>query len=108
MAPDDAWFPIRVEVRGKRVRSWVDGALVVDYREPEVLPEGWGERRTLGHGTFALQCHDPQSRVAYRSLRVRPLTDSAAEEGAADVDATFLRMLELGSANFPLVDRQPT
>lgn len=104
LGPDDEWFSIRVEVRGKRVRSWVNDVLVVDYREPQTLPEGWGDRRSLGHGTFAFQCHDPESRVAYRNVRVRPLPDSADEAGATDLDGAFLRMLELGSANFPLVD----
>jgi len=106
LAPDDEWFEIAAEVRGKRVRVWVDGALVVDYREPDELPAAWGEHfRALGSGTFALQCHDPQSRVSYRNLRVRPLLDSATDEEPGPVaDETFLRMLELGRDNFPLVD----
>jgi len=106
MAPDEEWFEIAAEVRGKRVRVRVDGTLVVDYREPDVLPPSWSEPlQALGRGTFALQCHDPQSRVAYRNLRVRPLPDSVLDEGESPVaDETFMRLLSLGRDNFPLVD----
>jgi hypothetical protein len=106
LAPDDEWFEVRTEVRGKRVRVWLDETLVVDYREPEALPESWAEsHQALGSGTFALQCHDPESRVFYRNLRVRALPDDAGEGGAVPTaDERFVRMLELGKANFPLVD----
>ncbi len=82
LAPDDECFEVRTEVRGKRVRVWLDGTLVVDYREPETLPESWAESyQTLGSGTFALQCHDPGSKVFYRNLRVRALPDDAGDGG---------------------------
>jgi hypothetical protein len=106
LASDDEWFEMRAEVRGKRVRVWLDGTLVVDYREPDTLPESWAESfRSLGSGTFALQCHDPESKVFYRNLRVRPLPDDAGDgEPGPAADEGFVRMLELGKANFPLVD----
>jgi len=106
VAPDDEWFEIAAEVRGKRVRVRVGGALVVDYREPDVLPASWADRfQALDRGTFALQCHDPESRVSYRDVRVRPLPDSVTDGGESPrVDETFLRILELGGDNFPLVD----
>jgi len=106
MAPDDEWFEVKVEVRGKRVRIWTGGTLVVDYREPDELPASWDEGfRKLGHGTFAFQCHDPQSRVSYRKVRVRPLPDAATDDVPSPAaDETFMRMLELGRDNVPLVD----
>jgi len=106
LAPDDEWFEVRAEVHGKRARVWLDGALVVDYHEPETLPESWAESyQTLGSGTFALQCHDPESKVFYRNLRVRSLPDGTSEDGPGPAaDEGFVRMLELGQANFPLVD----
>jgi hypothetical protein len=84
----------------------VDGTLVVDYREPDELPSTWDESfRRLGRGTFAFQCHDPESKVSYRNVRVRPLPDSDVDEGPTPVaDETFMKVLELGQANFPLVD----
>jgi histidinol phosphatase-like PHP family hydrolase len=106
LAPDDEWFEVKTEVRGKRVRVWLDGTEVVDYREPDSLPESWGETfQTLGSGTFALQCHDPESKVFYRNLRVRALPDDADDTGPAPVaDERFVQTLELAKANFPLVD----
>jgi hypothetical protein len=106
MGPDDEWFGIKARVEGKRVRVWVEGTLVVDYREPDELPATWDESfRRLGSGTFAFQCHDPESKVSYRNVRVRPVDAADVDQGSSPVaDETFMKMLELGKANFPLVD----
>lgn len=73
-AVDGEWFEMRVTVDGSRIRVAVHGKTVVDYVEPDDAqrPEHFAGR-LLGSGTFALQCHDPGSRVAFRSLKVRPL-----------------------------------
>jgi hypothetical protein len=106
MGPDDEWFTIKTRVEGRRVRVWIEGTQVVDYREPDELPGSWDESfRRLGRGTFAFQCHDPESKVSYRNVRVRTLSDADVDEGRSPVaDETFMRMLELGRDNFPLVD----
>jgi hypothetical protein len=106
MGPDDEWFTIKTRVEGRRVRVWIDGTQVVDYREPDALPASWDESfRRLGRGTFAFQCHDPESKVSYRNVRVRTLSDADVDEGRSPVaDETFMKMLELGRDNFPLVD----
>jgi hypothetical protein len=105
LGPDDEWFEVQIRVEGNRVRVWVDATLVVDYREPAELPASWGESlTTLSRGTFAFQCHDPESKVSYRNVRVRPLPDSMENAPAPLADETFVRMVELGARNFPLVD----
>lgn len=106
LAPDDEWFEVRAEVRGKRVKVWLEGTLLVDYREPDTLPPSWTESfQVLGSGTFALQCHDPESPVSYRNLKVRPLPDDAGDPGPGpEADDAFIRKLELAKANFPLLD----
>jgi hypothetical protein len=106
MGPDDEWFGIKARVEGKRVRVWVEGTLVVDYREPDELPASWDESfRRLGRGTFAFQCHDPESKVSFRNVRVRPVAAADVDQGPTPVaDETFMRILDLGKANFPLVD----
>ena len=111
LAGDDEWFTLRLVVRRPRVEIRVNEALVVDWVEPAAPPpEGSPEPNRLGRGTFALQCHDPESRVLYRNLRVRPLAAGPAVAARADAaapaqpDAASARMLELGRANFPLVD----
>lgn len=68
-AKDDVWYTQEVVVRGKQVTVIVEGKLLFEYVEPE----GVTGRRTLSHGTFALQSHDPGSEVRFRNLRVRRL-----------------------------------
>ena len=92
---------------GRGCRCGVNGTLVVDWIEPPgPLPEGAPKLNRLGRGTFALQCHDPESKVFYRNLRVKPLPSAAAAAAAPMplVDERYVQMLELGKANFPLVD----
>ncbi len=103
---DDEWFTMDLVVRRPRVQVRLNGTLVVDYREPGALPAGAPPLHRLGRGTFALQCHDPASKVFYRNLRVRRLTPlSPAEAGPPPVvDAAYLQVLELGKANFPTLD----
>jgi len=105
LAPDDEWFTLRVSVRKPKVEVRVNDTLVVDWSEPAgPLPAGAPKLNRLGRGTFALQCHDPESQVAYRNLRVRPLPATPEPAPPPVVDERYLRMLELGRANFPLVD----
>src|SRR6185436_16097518 len=77
-ARDDEWFRMNVLVLGKRVQVRLNGMMTADYIEAEhpVLPEDH-RQRVLGHGTFALQGHDPTTRVFFRSIRIRPLPDEA-------------------------------
>jgi hypothetical protein len=106
MAKDDEWFTLHVTVRKPRVQIRVNGKLVVDWIEPATLPAAAPKMNRLGRGTFAIQCHDPGSKVFYRNVRVRslpPLPPAEAGE-PPQVDATYLQILELGRANFPLVD----
>ena len=73
---DDEWFTYHIIVRGQRVVIKVNGETLVDYTEPKGLtrkerPDG----EIVGHGTFALQAHDPKSLTYYRNIRVKVLDD---------------------------------
>lgn len=72
VAKDNEWFDFEILVKGKRILVKIDGETVADYTEPDGLnrPE-----RQLSHGTFALQAHDPDSKVYFRKLKVKPLED---------------------------------
>jgi hypothetical protein len=98
---DDEWFNMHIVVRANRVQSYVNGALVVDYVQPE-LPEDAGRR--LDAGTFALQCHDPHSEVHFKNIVVRSLPEDLPLEEAAPVDDVDEQILALGRANFPMID----
>ncbi len=104
VARDDEWFTMNVLVRRPRVQVRVNDALVVDWIEPQALPEGAPKLNRLGRGTFALQCHDPGSQVSYRNLRARSPKAAVAAAPRPVVDERYRQILELGQANFPLVD----
>lgn len=71
---DGTWFALRIRVEGKHVMTWVNDKVISDYTEeanPPRLPDLAG--RLLDHGTFALQGHDPGSRVLFRTIAVKRL-----------------------------------
>ena len=75
-AEDNVWFTERIVVEGRRIRTYVNDELVVDYVEPEdFTPADNHPQRVLSSGTFALQGHDPESEVYYKNIMVRPLPD---------------------------------
>jgi len=107
--PDGQWFTMNIQVRGKNVQVRLNGMRTVNYVEPKVpvVPAGGMETdRYLGHGTFALQCHDPGSKAAFRKVRVRPLPDDVGTPGGVTVeaDALFAQILNLNSRGYPMVD----
>ena len=73
-AKDNEWFTEHIVVRGKQVTVSVNGKPLVDYTEPasaERPPDMKG--RLISSGTFALQGHDPKSKVLYRNIQVKVL-----------------------------------
>jgi hypothetical protein len=108
-AVDDQWFKLNIAVRGKNVQVHLNGLLLVDYIEPTpaVIPDAMERERFLDHGTFALQCHDEGSRMAFRNIRVRPLPDNMPTPGSpapAAPDDVFRRVIDVGRHNIPMVD----
>ncbi len=73
-AKDGEWYTMKIRVEGKRVQTWVNGRPIVDYTEepnPERPPNMAG--RLISSGTFAIQGHDPESKVMFRNIKVRVL-----------------------------------
>ena len=70
-AKDGEWFTMEIIVQGKRIITKVNGKTLVDYTEPEEV-EGL---RRLTSGTFAIQAHDPGSKVSYKNIQVKPLPE---------------------------------
>jgi hypothetical protein len=106
LVPDNEWFRLHVAVRGKQVRVRVNDQVTVEYTEPTPpAVDGEYKNRFLSEGTFALQAHDPNSTVLFRSIRVRRLPDDVhAATASPVVDETYRELLRLGGANFPVVD----
>jgi hypothetical protein len=73
---DNEWYTEYIKVQGKNIVIKINDRTVVDYTEPE-NPEHVKNAvdKRLSSGTFALQGHDPDSKVYYKEVWVRPLPD---------------------------------
>ena len=69
---DEEWFDFDIIVKGKHIVVKINGKTISDYTEPDDLNR---PDRMLSSGTFALQAHDPGSKVFYKDLKVRVLED---------------------------------
>ena len=73
-AKDNKWWTQHIIVKGKHIVVKIDGKTVVDYTEPEGKKAADKNfERKISSGTFALQGHDPKSKVYFRNLRVKRL-----------------------------------
>ncbi len=73
---DNEWFTEYFKVEGKHVIVKLNDKTVVDYTEPDNVKRGAGsEGRVISSGTFALQGHDPNSKVYFKNIMVKPLPD---------------------------------
>jgi len=68
-AKDDEWYTQEIIVQGKRIITKVNGKTLVDFTEPDDVTGG----RKLSSGTFAIQAHDPGSKVFFKNICVKPL-----------------------------------
>jgi hypothetical protein len=74
VAKDDVWFTMTIRVEDRHITTSVDGKIIEDFTEPaDWTPPADFAGRKLGHGTFALQGHDPGSESHYRNIKVRVL-----------------------------------
>ena len=101
---DDEWFQVRVEVRDKQVRVWLNNMLIVDYIEPDPPLDSTGA--ALGHGALALECCDSQPKVCFRNLAVKPLPDDlrTPRELLPQVDDVYRQLAQMNRDGFPVVD----
>jgi len=74
VAKDNEWFDYHIIVKDKHVVIKINGKTISDYTEPDDVKRPKGqEDRLLKGGTFAFQAHDPNSRVAYKNIKVKVL-----------------------------------
>jgi hypothetical protein len=71
---DGEWYTEHVIVNGSQVTVKINGNTVNDYDESkdEKRTNGLGEK-SLSSGTIALQAHDPESIIYYRSVKIKLL-----------------------------------
>lgn len=73
---DNEWYTEHIIVQSKRVVIKINNKTVVDYTEPENVQRSKGDSlRVLSRGTFALQGHDPKSKVYFKQIMVKILPD---------------------------------
>ncbi|MGV3642428.1 MAG: 3-keto-disaccharide hydrolase [Adhaeribacter sp.] len=74
IAQDNVWYTEHIIVQDKKVTVKINDQTVVEYTEPPQVwrPEG-AKTKVLSSGTFALQAHDPQSKVYFKDIQVKPL-----------------------------------
>jgi hypothetical protein len=73
-AKDDEWFTMQIVVQGKHVTTSVNGKTIVDYTEPDGVERPADMKaRLITSGTFALQGHDPKSKVLVKNIMVKVL-----------------------------------
>jgi hypothetical protein len=73
-AKDDEWFTMQIVVQGKHVTTSVNGKTIVDYTEPDGVERPADMKaRLISSGTFALQGHDPKSKVLVKNIMVKIL-----------------------------------
>lgn len=104
---DNEWSRLHVQVRGKQVKVKLNDILLVDYVQPDHPPRiADMEGRVLDRGTFALQCHDPNSKVFFRNIRVKPLPDDLppTAERPPVVDDVYRELMRMNAENYPVVD----
>ena len=70
---DNEWFTYDIIVRGNKVEIKINGKTTAEWTQPENYRAGQSGGRKIGSGTFALQAHDPGSKVMYRNIKVKPL-----------------------------------
>ena len=74
LTKDNEWFTEHIVVRDKTVTISLNGKELVNWTQPADWNGGQeGPGRVLGHGTIALQGHDPNSTVAYKNIRIKML-----------------------------------
>ncbi len=75
VAKDNEWFTLHIIVEGNHVITKVNDKVVVDYTEAQPAEGLRPSLKRLSSGTFALQGHDPGSKIHYRNIFVKPLPD---------------------------------
>ena len=71
---DNEWYTEYIKVQDKKVTIQINNRTVVEYTEPEGVEKEAGRAgRHISSGTFALQGHDPASKVYFKDVMVRPL-----------------------------------
>lgn len=65
LAQDDQWFTQHIIVKDNKITIKLNDKVINEYTEPA------SDSSRISHGTFALQGHDPNSKVFYKDIMVK-------------------------------------
>ncbi|MEZ4772729.1 MAG: family 16 glycoside hydrolase [Bacteroidia bacterium] len=95
-APDSVWFTMTIRFEGKHLLVKVNDIVTVDHLISVA--------DSLESGTFALQGHDPGSKVFYRNIQVKKLPDGGPSGDSMPFSKAFEQMKSLQSKQFAFID----
>jgi Domain of Unknown Function (DUF1080) len=68
------WYTYDIIVQGKHVVLKINGKVTCDWTQPDdFVPPANHKGRMIDTGTIAIQGHDPNSKILYRSIKIKPL-----------------------------------
>ena len=70
---DNEWFEYHIIVKGESVAIKIKGKTTTEWMQPESFRSRPDGSRKIGQGAFAFQAHDPNSKVYFKNVRVKPL-----------------------------------
>lgn len=70
---DNEWFEYHIIVKGESVTIKINGKTTTAWMQPESFRSRPHGSRKIGQGTFAFQAHDPNSKVYFKNVRLKPL-----------------------------------
>ena len=69
---DGEWYTEHVIVKGDQITVKINGKTINEYDESDIRTGDSGTKK-LSSGTIALQAHDPESVIYYRSVKIKLL-----------------------------------
>lgn len=103
-ANDNEWFELYFKVVENRCEVYVNGIKVVDYIQPHEPYRHKNEKlRIFSAGRIAIQGHDAQSKVYFKSIMIKtlPKAEPYKEPVSYDWDT---KITKLHHDNFPVID----
>ena len=101
---DNEWFELSVKVVENRCEVFVNGNKVVDYiQSDDPYRPNNDKMKVFSAGRIALQCHDEESKVYFKSIQVKPLPK--AEKFPLLVTKEWDdKITKMHLENFPVID----
>ena len=103
-APDNEWFELHFKVVENRCEVFVNGTKVVDYIQPDEPYRPKNDKlKIFSAGRIAVQCHDEQSKVYFKSIEIKELPKAEKFELLVSKEWDD-KITKMHLENFPVID----